>query len=131
MPGKLKPEQREYIAKQYKKGKSAQEIAEELGITADTVNKYEIRMGLRKKNHILEKEPELPKQIKRPALEPGQWLRVLVREGMKGQVYKRDAVVLEPYEKFVTVGIPTQYSDGIIRTSADYWDLVHKVPLVM
>lgn len=131
MPGKLTLQQREYIAKQFKKGKSAQEIAEALGITAATVNKYEIRMGLRRRKYSWDEELELPKQIKRPVLEPGQWLRVPVQEGMKGQICMRDAVVLEPYEKFVTIGILCRYADDIIWTSADYWDLVHKVPLAM
>ena len=131
MARKLRPEEKEYIVKQYKKGKSAQEIADALGITAGTVSKYEIRMGLRERKKNWDEDPELPKQIKRPVLEPGQWLRVPVQEGMKGQVCMRDAVVLEPYEKFVTVGVLCRYSDGIIRSSYRYWDMVRKLPLVM
>lgn len=131
MARKLRPEEKEYIVKQYKKGKSAQEIADALGITAPTVSKYEIRLGLRERKKNWDEEPEPPKQIKRPVLKPGQWLRVPVQEGMKGQICMRDAVVLEPYEKFVTIGILCRYADDIIWTSADYWDLVHKVPLAM
>lgn len=131
MARKLRPEEKEYIVKQYKKGKSAQEIADALGITAPTVSKYEIRLGLRERKKNWEKEPEWPKQVKRPALEPGQWLRLPVQEGMIGEPQLRDAVVLEPHERFVTVGVLCRYSDGIIRSSYRYWDMVHKLPLVM
>lgn len=131
MARKLRPEEKEYIAKQFKKGKSAREIAEVLGVTAGTVNRYEIRMGLRERKKNWDEEPELPKQIKRPVLEPGQWLRLPVQEGMIGEPQLRDAVVLEPHERFVTVGVLCRYSDGIIRSSYRYWDMVHKLPLVM
>ena len=131
MARKLRPEEKEYIVKQYKKGKSAQEIADALGITANTVNKYEIRLGLRKQNYTWKKKPECPKQVKRPVLKPGQWLRIPVQEGMIGEPRLRDAVVLEPHERFGTVGVLCRYSDGIIRSSYQYWDMVHKLPLVM
>lgn len=132
---KLTREQQQYIV-DHTGSKTPQEIAEVIGCTPGTVNRYAVKLGARLRRFKMDDfrgggiaEP-LRTPIKRPNLQPGQRIRVWTKEDKGEAREKRDAEVVEVYQKFAVLQIDGK-NDVPIRIAADYFDLATEEPIVI
>lgn len=132
---KLTREQQKYIAA-HAKEKTAKEIAEVIGCTPGTVNRYAVKLGARAPRFKMDgfrgggiADPPRT-EMKRPNLHTGDVISVTVKEEKGEGKERRQAEVVEVYKKFCILQVQGR-NGGKIRVTADYFDLATKQPIVI